>query len=116
MTFKQNTKMKAEGKHFCSGGKVKKYANGGGVKSLAEKAGEEAFTAQAKKETAIDDKYGLPTDPAEREHREASRMTQVFDSYNRAKKSVEQGEKTNPMGDTYKRGGKVKRGTISKRK
>jgi hypothetical protein len=99
---------------MACGGSVGKYDTGGKVKSLPEKAGEEAFARQAKKEEAIDDKYGLPSDLSERNHREASRMVQVFDSYNRAKKSVEQGEKTTPMGDTYKRGGKVKRGTKKK--
>ena len=78
------------------------------MSKLSEKAAEEAFDRQVKKEEAIDKKYGLPTDYAARENREASRMTQVFDSYNRAKKSVEQGEKTNPAGDTYKKGGAVK--------
>jgi len=92
---------------MACGGNVGKYEGGGKVKSLAEKTGEEAFAAKAKKEETIDDKYGLPSDLSERNHREASRMVQVFDSYNRAKKSVEQGEKTNPAGDTYKRGGKV---------
>jgi hypothetical protein len=29
--FKQTTKMKAEGSHYCGGGKVKKYADGGDV-------------------------------------------------------------------------------------
>lgn len=100
---------------MACGGKVKKYDTGGKVKSLPEKAGEEAFAAQAKKEEAIDDKYGLPTDSNARADREASRSVQVFDAYNRAKKSVEQGEKTNPMGDTYKRGGKVKRGKVTKK-
>ena len=78
------------------------------MSKLSEKAAEEAFARQAKKEEAIDDKHGLPIDLSERNHREASRQVQVFDSYNRAKKSVEQGEKTNPAGDTYKKGGKVK--------
>ena len=78
------------------------------MSKLSEKAAEEAFDRQVKKEEAIDKKYGVPTDNAAREDREASRMTQVFDSYNRAKKSVEQGEKTNPAGDTYKKGGTVK--------
>jgi hypothetical protein len=78
------------------------------MSKLSEQAAKEAFTAQAKKEEAIDDKYGLPTDSNERAQREASRSVQVFDAYNRAKKSVEQGENTNPMGDTFKKGGKVK--------
>ena len=78
------------------------------MSKLSEKAAEEAFAKQAKKEEAIDDKYGLPTNSAARKDREASRDVQVFDAYNRAKKSVEQGEKTNPAGDTYKKGGKVK--------
>ena len=78
------------------------------MSKLSEQAAEEAFAKQVKKEEAIDDKYGLPTNSNARADREASRMTQVFDSYNRAKKSVEQGEKTNPAGDTYKKGGKIK--------
>lgn len=77
------------------------------MSKLSEKAAEEAFAKQAKKEEAIDDKHGLPTNPNARADREASRMVQVFDSYNRAKKSVEQGENTTPMGDTYKKGGSV---------
>ena len=78
------------------------------MSKLSEKAAEEAFARQAKKEDDIDTKYGVPTDSSARAHREASRNVQVFDAYNRAKKSVEQGENTNPAGDTYKKGGKVK--------
>ena len=34
MTFKQNTKMSAQGSHYCGGGKVKKMADGGDVEGF----------------------------------------------------------------------------------
>jgi hypothetical protein len=60
--FKQTTKMKAQGSHYCGGGKVKKYADGGDVetqtaqgqnKNIGDDVRARAMAAMAKREQDI---------------------------------------------------------------
>jgi hypothetical protein len=56
--FKQTTKMKAQGSHYCGGGKVKKYAEGGDVTegqnaNIGDDVRSRAMAAMAKREQDI---------------------------------------------------------------
>jgi len=116
--FKQNTKMACEGNHYKKGGKVKKYAGGRQVASQ-----------DSPEYSALDDEtpVGKKADEAARKaYREANEgdwdLGQPNNPRLTAVKKAAQGviqkdreqtkpfENANPMGDTYKRGGKVKRG------
>lgn len=62
MTFKQNAKMKAEGNHFCGGGRVKKYETGGSVKSVTTTPIGDYAAEKAHQEYAAD-KKNWPLNP-----------------------------------------------------
>jgi hypothetical protein len=56
--FKQTLKMKAQGNHYCGGGKVKKYADGGDVTegqnpNIGDDVRARAMAAMAKREQDI---------------------------------------------------------------
>jgi hypothetical protein len=113
--FKQNTKMSAQGSHYCGGGKVGKYAEGGLINSLEET---QAESRRMQRE-------GIPEKPT-REQMPAARMTRIANTYagkssapaemakKRSDKGADAEELQKLLGSDvkvgYKRGGKVKRG------
>ena len=116
--FKQNTKMNANGSHYCGGGKVKNYAEGGEVKNTLEETQAESRRMQ---------REGIPSKPT-REQQPAARMTRIANYFGGkssapaeiAKKRSDKGAVSDAedlqkrLGSDvkvgYKRGGKVKRG------
>ena len=90
MTFKQNTKMKAEGSHYCKGGNVKRMAEGGSTSyspydpkketEVGGNIGTRTFVEEAKKGWAtkpmqqrLDEAYQKSTEARDEAKREASR-------------------------------------------
>jgi len=155
MTFKQNTKMKAEGKHFCGGGKVKKMATGGSVESYDDAKAKAPSNIRVPKEGEPSNYrgYGWSSDTKEQAAKTAKSyfdantdsMKKAYNTYkqkddpsademssrlgnaneeaagrlNRATSAESKGTQQaydlkKSMG--LKKGGKVKRGDISKRK
>ena len=114
--FKQTTKMSAQGSHYCGGGKVKKYADGGLTNRL-EKTQEESRRMQ---------REGVPEKPT-REEMPAATMTRIANYFsNKSSAPAEMATKRSSRGAdaqelqkllgpdvkvSYKRGGKVKRGS-----
>ena len=114
--FKQNTKMNANGSHYCGGGKVKNYAEGGEVKNTLEETQAESRRMQ---------REGIPSKPT-REQMPAARMTRIANQFGgkssapaetakkRSDKGADAEELKKLLGSDvkvgYKHGGKVKRG------
>jgi hypothetical protein len=114
--FKQNTKMNANGSHYCGGGKVKNYAEGGEVKNTLDETQAESRRMQ---------REGIPSKPT-REQMPAVRMTRIANQFGgkssapaetakkRSDKGADAEELQKILGSDvkvgYKRGGKVKRG------
>lgn len=99
MTFKQTPKMKAEGKHYCGGGKVKKYETGGEVTGYM---GKRYIGPSVRKQLDDQEKAAKPeSDKAQ------DRFNKAMDEV--TKRTQPNMANMNPMGDTYKRGGSVKR-------
>jgi hypothetical protein len=139
--FKQTTKMKAEGSHYCSGGKVKKYAGGksvqggqsdGSFRTIAEDMGRPhnevekeiirhknyqnepdyiGYEDTSTEGRAAIEAYDQNPGDAKKDYYKTKSMGMLsrsgVDKAQKAAKIVGEARKTNPMGDTFKRGGKV---------
>lgn len=114
--FKQTTKMKAEGSHYCGGGKIKKMAEGSLVGALRDKImgtpaqNQAALASEAKylKAKQLQKAAGQSMGPGE----------QMAMGLAGAGQSLQGAPAPAPAPGvpTQKAGGKVKRGTVSKRK
>ena len=112
MTFKQTTKMKAEGNHYKAGGKVKKYADGGSsgndLQDLLPSGKKIGAALNNKLDPEIAYAAANPAGAIGRRIANAAKNTEMPKSYE-TEKNTTAIQKAGELGG-MKTGGKVKRG------